>query len=179
MWEQLVPDLRSKSGAIATEPCVNLEHSLTTAGLLNIVREELMVHRNDSGKELHNVVIRIKSYVSSSPQRTDEKFLFIPTFTRSTRIELSGNMYGQIHPVLNLHLQNVVPPRSRPAVQNSDLLSIPAGTRAFTLSIWSNELQRESIDLVLQSKPKVDAKSVRVAGGPVQVETKITHHFTE
>ncbi len=180
LWEQLVPDLRSQSGANVSEPCIKVEHSMTLAGLLNVVQDQSMAVRNVAGKDLHNVVLRMKTFISSSPQGTDEKFFFIPVFASSTRIELSGNMYGQLRPDPNMHLQNMVPRQSRPAAANhSVMISVPAGTHAFTLSIWSNELQRENIDLKLQEKPKVDTKKVRVPGGPVQVETTITHYFAE
>lgn len=180
LWEQLIPDLRSQSGATVSEPCIRVEHSMTLVGLLNVVQEQSMVVRNISGKDLHNVVLRMKTFISSSPQGTDEKFFFIPVFTRGTRIELSGNMYGQLRPDPNMPLQNMMPRQSRPAAgSNTVMISIPAGTQAFTLSIWSNELQREDIDLELQEKPKVDTKRIRVPGGPAQVETTITHYFAE
>lgn len=168
LWEQLIADLRSQSGVTVSEPCIKLEHPMTFGGIPNVVQEQSMVGRNISGKDLHNFVLRMNTFISSSPHGTDEKFFFIPVFTRGTRIELSGNIYGQLRPVPNMHLQDMMPRQSQPAAgSDTVMISIPAGTHAFTLSIWSNELQREDVDLELQEKPKIDTKQIHVPSGPL------------
>jgi len=181
LWERLLPDLRAHSKEPTKSACLKLEHTMTTTGLVNVVRDQTLEICNVSPIDLIEVVVRIKSNVSGSPSGEDEKFLFIPSFSKRTRIVLPGNMYAKIKPSFDLHTQRFLPGKTkgRAAIDLPVLILVPVIKSPFVVSLWSKQLSCESTELNLESKPKVEAKMAKVQGGPGHVEAKIIHSFVE
>jgi hypothetical protein len=162
-WEELTHLVKQHSGPFTDRKLLSLNFEASwedNGGLRGVkyVGGKLLL-KNESKVNLLNVVLKLRSRITSGATSPKTFYLFVPNWRRAQSIELSPDFYDILV--------------TRPSEQVEAGLRIEIGDTALVADLWSEEMSREQIGIVVSKAPNVKAKETRTKTkfGPRKVTT--------